>query len=344
MPDSSPNSQPPGTHPQPLPFVQISKELIEYVRSLKLTGTQYDLWLFLFSLDPYGDRFIDVPTPKDIGTLLNVDHRTIERAAQRLADCNLFEFQIERWKARNRKASIIFPQNPLGKEIQNWPNGSKWPQLDQVDATGISLPRVDQTSSSKPAQGKGSKNRSVPNKEQTLLEQTNTVPTPHPVSKPNEQEGDLVLAQILLQVEETGIRLNKTIRRTIHHLTQQLGTSAAAARIRNALSATQERLEQGNLRNPGGFFNKALKDGYTANQAKAIARERQTSNSPAPLALHTVEFAIDQALLNGDRSFALARLQELWQAGSRESVEQLCILRKRDWQFIVTNEGIRDDL
>jgi hypothetical protein len=202
------------------------------------------------------------------------------------------------------------------------------------------LSRVNQTSRPKPAQGKGLKNGHVPNKEQTLLEQTNTVPTHHPVSEPNEQEGDLVLTQVLLQVEASGIRLNKTIRRTIQHLTEQLGTPATAIRVRNALSATQERQAQGTLRNPGGFFNKALREGYTANRAKVEARKQQTTAASLP-DFHAVELAIDQALLKGDRTFALQKLQTLWAAGWHKPLAELLHLR-RDWGFSLGKEGVRE--
>jgi DNA-binding MarR family transcriptional regulator len=53
-------------------FVQIPFELINYVRSLKLSGTQYDLWLYLYSCDPYGDRFVEIPSPAEIAVELGL--------------------------------------------------------------------------------------------------------------------------------------------------------------------------------------------------------------------------------------------------------------------------------
>ena len=77
-------------------FVQIPFELINYVRSLKLSGTQYDLWLYLYSRDPYGDRFVEIPSPAEIAVELGVNSRTIQRAAQRLQDADLFDFAIDK--------------------------------------------------------------------------------------------------------------------------------------------------------------------------------------------------------------------------------------------------------
>jgi DNA-binding MarR family transcriptional regulator len=76
------------------PFVTIPCSVIEYVRTLKLTGTQYAFWLYLLVLDPYGDRWIEVPSPSELAPVFKVDIRTLQRAAQRLDDADLFEFEV----------------------------------------------------------------------------------------------------------------------------------------------------------------------------------------------------------------------------------------------------------
>jgi hypothetical protein len=92
--------------------------------------------------------------------------------------------------------------------------------------------------------------------------------------------------------------------------------------VENAISALQE--QQGKVRNPGGFFVAALKRQFTSNEAKRDARQ---SNSPD---LNQVSASIDQALLRGDRAWAVGKLQALWNEGWKEEVEELCLLR-RDW-------------
>jgi hypothetical protein len=277
-------------------FVQIPSELIAYVRSLKLTGTQYDLWLYLYSLDPYGDRFVEIPPPKEIAEVLKVDYRTIERAAQRLVDCNLFEFQIERWKAKNRKAfsktvlpveqftsepaqeqgSKPFSDNSLGKEIQILPTGSKLQNLDLSDENGISLTKSNETSHLKPAQEGSSENEDVPIVLNTLLNKTNGSPTRHPVSTGQGETG--TNAQIWEQLAAVNIAPNKTIQRVLGDLQNQQGAAAAAKAVENAISALQEQQRKRIIRNPGGFITAALRRGFTANQAKKEHRERSHSS------------------------------------------------------------------
>jgi hypothetical protein len=365
-------------------FVQIPGELIAYVRSLKLTGTQYDLWLYLYSLDPYGDRFVEIPPPKEIAEVLSVDYRTIERAAQRLVDCNLFEFQIERWKAKNRKAfsKTVLPVeqfasepaqeksskplscNSLGKEIQLLPTGSKLQNLDLPDENGISLPKSNETSHLKPAQEGSSENDDVPIVLKNLKEeQTDGSPTRHPVL--NEQGETGTNAQIWERLAAADIAPNKTIQRVLGNLQDQQGAAAAAKSVENAISALQEQQSKGTVRNPGGFITAALRRGFTANQAKKEHRERSTSPSGArshsgpaasspptqtyskpstrlPLDTRSLFASVHLAVQQGDRQFALARLQHYWFEGWQEEVEDLCVTFKRDWKFKITAEGIVD--
>jgi hypothetical protein len=51
--------------------------------------------------------------------------------------------------------------------------------------------------------------------------------------------------------------------------------------------------------------------------------------------------AIDHALQQGDRVFAMARLQTYWVQGWHDPIEHLCLANPR-WQFAVTPEGIAD--
>jgi hypothetical protein len=51
--------------------------------------------------------------------------------------------------------------------------------------------------------------------------------------------------------------------------------------------------------------------------------------------------AIDHALQQGDRVFAMARLQTYWVQGWHDPIEQLCLTNPH-WQFAVTPAGIAD--
>ncbi len=129
--------------------------------------------------------------------------------------------------------------------------------------------------------------------------------------------------------------------------------AAARRQIEKAISAVEEQQRRGrvHVHNPGGLFMAALRSGYTANEAKRKARAQATHPEappppsrpaqPQPPDLQSVELAIDQALLQSDRAYALARLEAIWADGWHDQIEELLILRK-EWGFIVSEEGVRD--
>jgi len=363
------------------PFITIPVSLLAKIRALKLSGTQYDLWLYLYSLDPYGSRWVEIPSPAEIAQVLGVDPRTVQRSAQRLADCKLFEFEIKRWKARNTNAfrrskpKTVLPDEHFGSKPTNGKGSSdlshdftpgKWihlsqsgsfcPQMDQNVGNWIALPEEKDGALPEPAQGKASENgQCTNNKNKELLE--GTIGTAY---SGNEQKGDLVQAPELIErLTAAGIRVNKTIQKAILSVALNNPPAAARRQIENAISAVEEQQRRGTVRNPGGLFVAALRGSYTANEAKREARAKSTHpeahakshpeappppsrpTQPQPPDLQSVELAIDQALLQGDRAYALARLQAIWEDGWHDQLEELLILRKT-WRFIVTEEGVRD--
>ena len=105
----------------PCRFIQIPIELINYVKAKKLSGLQYSLWLFLYSLDPFGDRFVPIPSPEQIAIELNVCARSIQRAAQRLTDLDLFDFNVNTWCAKNTTSNKNSQRTKRSKCGQNDP-------------------------------------------------------------------------------------------------------------------------------------------------------------------------------------------------------------------------------
>jgi hypothetical protein len=370
------NDQPPaaGQHkfvtevskqPEKEPVIVIPCSLVRYVRDRKLSGVQYELWLYLYERDPYGNRWIDIPTPAEIAQELGCDPRTVQRAAQRLQDCDLFDFEIKHWKARNTTVTTRSRQNSTGKEIHLRTKRSQSPHPDQIVGNGIkrskgrqSDPVVQSDKNPKRPVEKGltgvptdakqcTNNRTINFKEQTI----GTTPTPHPVDPGIDREDPGTTASptmsITQLIEESGIRVNKTIQTALADLQQNSESPAATCRaVENALSALQEQRRLGKVKNPGGFFVAALRRGFTANAAKRQHRNTPLLSPPPPSSLPpdlmSVELAIDQALLQGDRAWVFAKLQQLWLEGWHDQVEWL-LSNRRDWAFAVTKQGVTDD-
>jgi len=203
----------------------------------------------------------------------------------------------------------------------------------------------------KPIQDEPSRScANVPNRSNRSLKQTigteEEVPPTHPVQTAIDREAigtgsqdplELKIESLSAPIKEAGIRPNKTIQTALAELLFTQDSAAAARTVENALSALREQEAKRTVRNPGGFFLAALRRSFTANGAKAEARQRRQADSPC---FNQVSVVVNQALQQGDRDFALARLQQLWTEGYQDLVEELCLAWKRDWQFIITNQGV----
>jgi hypothetical protein len=196
----------------------------------------------------------------------------------------------------------------------------------------------------------------VPNKQtDPLKKQTNKQePTPHPVCSGIDREGlgtndpesrnfvqTADISDLVQRIRTAGVEPNKTLLKTLVMVKQREG-SAAARTVENALSALREQQSHSTVQNPGGFLRSALVNKYTANRAKKDAREHRQAPTPHPPDEDREVAAINQAINQGDRAFALAKLQALWNAGWHDQVEEWCITWKPYWGFIVTESGVVD--
>jgi hypothetical protein len=183
----------------------------------------------------------------------------------------------------------------------------------------------------------------ITNKQNNIFKKTNKIGTPptHPVVEMNKdgnikEDGhiskhqDPDLARLLVQ--KANIQPNTTIRQILAEIESQLGSAAAARLVENAIAAFQEQRKLGRLRNPEGFLVAALRRSFTPNDKR--------SRKEAP-SLNQISLAIDRALWQGDRHFALDRLRSLWAEGWHDLVEELLLLRK-DWGFQITMNGVTD--
>jgi hypothetical protein len=146
---------------------------------------------------------------------------------------------------------------------------------------------------------------------------------------------EIEIEELLQLLRNAGVEANKTIKKTIASLLFQKGSAATRQMVENSISSLKEQQKRGKVRNPGGFIVAALRRGFTSNEAKRDARER-----PQVPDLVSVEYAIDQALVRGDRAWALGKLQGLWSEGWHDQVEWL-LQNRTDWLFEATAEGVK---
>jgi len=348
MPEASGNSQASGKQ-KPLYYPLTSDEWLDVVKRLRKFPAAKDVLYYIRTLDPFGDRLIEIKV-RELARTLGYDPSTISRALkfldhEKYIDLDLISVRV---RVRSKVRNILSSQN-VAHTQQCCTHATALHTRNSV----VHTQHLNDDSDLEPAPGASSGNgKCTNNKEQTLKEnnkQTKQEPTPHPVDPDIDREGfgtgrqvgrEADLTRLLELINAAGIRTNKTLQQTLARLNNKQGAAAALRAVENALSALQEQQAQGTVRNPGGFLNAALRGNFTANAAKRQAREHPKITEPPPL--NQVAAAVDQALLCGDRGFALAKLQSLWDEGYHDLLEELLYLFKRDWQFELTNQGVRD--
>ena len=62
------------------PFFQLSKEAIKLLWGAKLSGNDWKVFSFLSLIDPFGDRWCEIPNIESICQLLEMSHASFYRA------------------------------------------------------------------------------------------------------------------------------------------------------------------------------------------------------------------------------------------------------------------------
>jgi hypothetical protein len=332
--------------PKPL-YYALTPEIAQELRQADppLTAAEWRLWSLLVTLDPFGDRYQNMPDLLEMLDQCDMSKATFYRALAKFEEMKLFDTQPLQIAFRNLRGQKIVSK--MRQQSQKRDSSLK------NETTVSKMRQSSENKENKPAQREdfreGMENENVPI-EQT--DQTCLKTTKHSV--PDEQEKEFGTSQspldsqpLLDLVTTAGIRTNKTIQKVIGEVQQSFTPAAARRAVENAVSAVVEQITAGNVRNPGGMLVDALRKGYTANSAKQTAKQKAQQGvqsappiapaSPSPNEVE-ISLAIDIALKNGDRTFALGKLQQLWAEGWHDLVRDLCQIR-REWGFRIGDRG-----
>jgi len=324
MTDTPPNPGNPGSH-RSGKFYPLTPELAKELRAIEnMPATAWRLWSYLATFEPFGDEYLELPELTNILAECNLSKPSFYRAIALFHEHDLFDLQPTKMYVLNLRGKKIVSEMRQESQKRYSESQKRYSESQKRENA------KNETSDSKGFQGLAN----VPNRRTELQREQNNG------TDVNKKEFGTGIEGLFQRLENAGINPNKTIQQTISTLQSNLSAAAALVAVENAISALREQQAQGTVQNPGGFINAALKRNYTANDAKREAREKRKER---PLSLNQISMAVDQAILKGDRSFALAKLQQLWFDGWHDEAEELCISRKRDWGFSITQEGVSDE-
>jgi len=77
------------------PFFKLSPSMTKKLRESSLTASDWKLWSYLVTLDPFGDRYVQMPDVDIILDECGISKTAFYRAKAKLLELDLFEFQVE---------------------------------------------------------------------------------------------------------------------------------------------------------------------------------------------------------------------------------------------------------
>ena len=293
-------------------FYQLTPELAQELRAIKnMPATAWRLWSYLATFDPFGSDYLELPELTDVLAECNLSKPSFYRAIALFHEYDLFDLQPTKMYVLNLRGQRIVSEI---KQLSQKRYSESQKRENHTPETPI------------PSSKKCTNRIKKEYKEQTIGREI------------DKKEFGTTVEKLCSEVENAGAKLNKTIQETIASLINDRSAAAAAAIVENAISALKEQQRTGTVRNPGGFLLAALRRSFTANAAKVEARSNQRSHPPC---LEATSYAVDMAIVNGDRSFALHKIKQIWSEGWHDQIEELLMLRK-DWGFSITEVGVSD--
>lgn len=81
--------------------MQLDDWVVDILMGDELTKTDHRLFWYLFKLERWGDRFVDLPSQSKIALVLGVCRQSINQSQAKLQELGLWDFKTTGWKARN---------------------------------------------------------------------------------------------------------------------------------------------------------------------------------------------------------------------------------------------------
>ena len=115
-------------------FYPLTPDVARKLREAKLTAAEWRLWSYLVELDPFGDRYIELPDTITIMQECDMKKSTFYAAIAKFQALELFDFQYQSILARN----LAIPKNrkavrEIGNDSENSENQTPEP-LPKADS------------------------------------------------------------------------------------------------------------------------------------------------------------------------------------------------------------------
>ena len=76
-------------------FYKLTADMAKEIRDIHLTGAEWRFWSYLVTLDPFGDRYVELPDMLIIMTECGMSKATVYRAIAKFQQHDLFDFESQ---------------------------------------------------------------------------------------------------------------------------------------------------------------------------------------------------------------------------------------------------------
>ena len=289
-----------------------SEEWLRACRELK--PSEKDVLYYLRTLDPFGEREIDIGV-RHIARELEVSPSTVSRALKGLDAKGWIDLEILSARVK------LHSRHPVENEVLRTGNTVASPQQQRSPCNNSDRHATlegkigEPVENPQPLQDKDSSDSEFSTEcTRSVLKTFKTKQTgvPQPETVEINKKG---LGTLLGNIESSGISVNSAILATVEVL-HAADSENAGIRVRNAISAFRE---QEKVRNPQAFLNAALKKGFTSNEAKQRSSQNSKIRSknpiiPAPRDLSDLLLQIDLecSRLGLTRNEAVERVSQIY--------------------------------
>lgn len=123
-------------------FMQLEDWVIDILMSDELTKTDHRLFWYLFKLERWGDRFVDLPSQSEIALALGVSRQEINQSQAKLQKLGLWDFKTTGWKARN----LVGPKSDMISEKTETDIYKECAHADQTNKTNKDFLQMEEES------------------------------------------------------------------------------------------------------------------------------------------------------------------------------------------------------
>ncbi|MCV3217577.1 hypothetical protein OGM63_29395 [Plectonema radiosum NIES-515] len=99
-------------------FYQTPNHMAMKAIRAKLTSADWCVWSYLQMIDPYGDRFVDIPNHKKIAEIVGLSEKSVKRSVYKLEELGFYDTEVLAMKGKNLAGNALRANKKTDRVVQ----------------------------------------------------------------------------------------------------------------------------------------------------------------------------------------------------------------------------------